>query len=205
GAHRWKLFHLSEDLGEKTDLASQEPEKVRELDALIDGFLADTGAVVPIPNPAFNPAAYYPENEGKPVPKTKPAAKKADPGDDPKLQGWKARGCKATVKEGILTVTATSDAPFLGVAPGAAGPGSITFRVRAGVGGAGKIEWIPSGQKAQSVPFTLKGGEWESPEVSIPAAGPLGILRIYLPAKDRPVELDWVHLISAKGKKAWEF
>ncbi len=43
GQHRWKLFNLRDDLGEQHDLASKFPERVQELDALIEAFLADTG------------------------------------------------------------------------------------------------------------------------------------------------------------------
>lgn len=77
GAHRWKLFNLQDDLSEKNDLATSQPDRVKELDGLIEKFLADTKAVIPVPNPAFNPAAYHPENEGKPTPKAKakPGAK----------------------------------------------------------------------------------------------------------------------------------
>ncbi|MEY4483854.1 MAG: hypothetical protein RL693_1306, partial [Verrucomicrobiota bacterium] len=77
GAHRWKLFNLQDDLSEKNDLAASQPDRVKELDALIEKFLADTKAVIPVPNPAFNPAVYHPENEGKPTPKAKakPGAK----------------------------------------------------------------------------------------------------------------------------------
>jgi hypothetical protein len=42
GAHRHLLFNLRDDLGEKNNLAAQKPELVRELDALIESFLADT-------------------------------------------------------------------------------------------------------------------------------------------------------------------
>jgi arylsulfatase A-like enzyme len=48
-----ELFNLKDDLGETTNLAANHPEKVKELDALIDGFVADTGALYPVPNPAF--------------------------------------------------------------------------------------------------------------------------------------------------------
>jgi arylsulfatase A-like enzyme len=67
GAHRHLLFNLTEDPGEKNNLAAQRPELVAELDALIESFLADTKAVVPIPNPAFDPAKYRPELEGVPT------------------------------------------------------------------------------------------------------------------------------------------
>ncbi len=64
GAHRYLLFNLDDDIGEKNDLASQNQDKVRELDALITRFLEDTKAVVPLPNPNFDLAQYDPELEG---------------------------------------------------------------------------------------------------------------------------------------------
>jgi hypothetical protein len=70
GGHRWKLFNLKDDLGEQNDLATKEPARVKAMDALIEKFLADTGAVQPVPNPAFSPAAYHPEDEGKAKPKS---------------------------------------------------------------------------------------------------------------------------------------
>ena len=64
GAHRYKLFNLKGDLGEKNDLSAQEPQRVKAMDALIEQFLVDTKAVLPIPNPRFDPALYHPELEG---------------------------------------------------------------------------------------------------------------------------------------------
>lgn len=61
GAHRYLLFNLRDDLGETRDLAAQEPVRVQELDARIEKFLTDTQAVVPIPNPKFDPAKYQPD------------------------------------------------------------------------------------------------------------------------------------------------
>jgi len=78
GAHRYFLFNLRDDLGERNNLAAQKPELVVELDSQISEFLDDSKAVVPIPNPAFDPKQYHPENEGKPKRKN-PAQKKPDP------------------------------------------------------------------------------------------------------------------------------
>jgi hypothetical protein len=71
GAHRHLLFNLRDDLGEKQNLAATNTAKVAELDALIQGFLDQTKAVVPVPNPAFDPSKYNPALEGKALPKTK--------------------------------------------------------------------------------------------------------------------------------------
>ncbi len=54
---RHELYHLDQDIGETNDLAAQRPDKVAELSALIDGFLRETGAVVPTPNPRYDPLA----------------------------------------------------------------------------------------------------------------------------------------------------
>jgi arylsulfatase A-like enzyme len=49
----FELFDLREDPGESRNLAGAMPEKVRELDRLIDDFVRDTGARPPQPNPAW--------------------------------------------------------------------------------------------------------------------------------------------------------
>ena len=49
-----ELYNLRDDLGESKNLAADLPEKVKELDALMDQFLADTGATYPRPNPDYS-------------------------------------------------------------------------------------------------------------------------------------------------------
>jgi arylsulfatase A-like enzyme len=51
----YELFNLKEDIGETKNLAATMPEKVKELDALIDAFVLETGAIYPQPNPAYRP------------------------------------------------------------------------------------------------------------------------------------------------------
>ncbi len=74
-AHRYFLFNLSEDLSEKNNVASKNPQLVAELDGLIEQFLERTQAVRPLPNPNFDASKYQPELEGKP-PTTKSKRKK---------------------------------------------------------------------------------------------------------------------------------
>ena len=214
GAHRWKLFNLREDIGEQNDLAAKEPERVKAMDALIGKFLADTNAVVPIPNPDFDPAKYHPEDEGKgkarepAKPDAKPKAAVAN-GDDPALQGWKARACTAAVKDGIVTVTGKGDAPFLGLAAGKfAGPTVVKFRARSASGGAGKVEHLPTpaaADKAKSVAFQLTAGDWQDVSVELPADGTLGIVRLYLPAQKEAVQIDWISIQSGAETRRSDF
>jgi hypothetical protein len=193
GTDQLELFNLRNDLGETRNLAVEKPEIVRELNALITKFLADTQAVIPIRNPNYKPA------DAK-----KPGARiAADP-----LGGWKARSCDTAVKGGIVTVTGKGDAPFLGVGAGMSGPAVMKFRARCAKDGAGRIEWIPPGSTqadAKSAPFTLAGGDWQEVTVNISTTGPLGILRIHLPAQKQSVEMDWIAVQSAGNPKRWEF
>lgn len=64
GAHAHRLYDLSADPGETTDLSAKQPERVRELDAKIEAFLQKTNAALPLPNPKFDPAKYQPEKIG---------------------------------------------------------------------------------------------------------------------------------------------
>ncbi len=113
GQHRYKLFNLLNDIGEQNNLASERPGLVMELDALIDGFLSDTNAVLPLPNPKFNAATYRPELEGK--------AKLKGGGGSPKKQlrgkpaaGWKPQGTtNLASNDGLLIVTSSGGDPHI--------------------------------------------------------------------------------------------
>ena len=52
----FQLYDLSNDIGESRNMADEYPERVKELDSLIDEFLKETRALVPKPNPAYEPA-----------------------------------------------------------------------------------------------------------------------------------------------------
>jgi arylsulfatase A-like enzyme len=57
---RAELYDLKSDLGETKNLAATEPDRVRELNGLLDGFLHDTHALIPAKNPQYNPNAKFP-------------------------------------------------------------------------------------------------------------------------------------------------
>lgn len=205
GSDRFELYDLKHDVGESKNLAAEKPELVRELNTLINGFLKDTEAVVPVRNPNYQSGASV-AVAGKKASTKAGLTTKSDAPD--LLQGWKARGCTATVKDGIVTVTGQGTAPFLGVGAGASGPATLKFRARSAVGGPGKVEWLPAAaasKDARSTPFSLAAGDWQEVTVSLPTAGPLGIVRLYLPAQQQSVDVDWVELKAADKSKRWEF
>ena len=54
---RYELYNLSTDLGEAHDLSATNPEKVRELTAVMEQFLTSVKVVRPRPNPRYDPQA----------------------------------------------------------------------------------------------------------------------------------------------------
>lgn len=63
-AHQYFLYNLKQDIGEVHNLATMYPEKVKELDNLIEKHLKDADAIVPVANNAFDLEKYHPEDIG---------------------------------------------------------------------------------------------------------------------------------------------
>ena len=64
--HGYELYNLKDDIGEHDNLAARHPEAVQALDALIARHLKDTGGIVPIPNPRYDPKARPSERKRRP-------------------------------------------------------------------------------------------------------------------------------------------
>ena len=73
GADRFELYNLKDDISETRNLASAHPALVREMEARISAHLKNTEALLPLPNPAYNPKA-------KPA-ASKPKPKRSNPGE----------------------------------------------------------------------------------------------------------------------------
>jgi arylsulfatase A-like enzyme len=188
-----ELYNLNEDLGETTNLAAKMPEKVAELETLMDGFIKETGALVPIPNPGYR----------EPV-----AASKQSP-----TTGLVPKQCELTLIDGVMRVTAIGKTPFLGTTQAKFdGPISLTIRLRAQQGGKGSFAWKTVAQETfpeegQVLDYTLLNEEgWQDVAVELPVAGTLGTLRIFLPAADAPVDVERIEISAGEGKvRRWVF
>jgi hypothetical protein len=56
------------------------------------------------------------------------------------------------------------------------------------------------------MPFSPAAGSWSELTADIPAqAGQTGILRLHLPAGDKPVEVDWIELAVGGKTRRWDF
>ena len=116
--HSYKLFNLESDIGEQINLAADNPAQVQELDMLISEFLKETNAVVPLPNPRFDPATYDPKMIGKAKVKSTGRPQRSD-SKKPQLKaepvaGWQSGGtCLVALKDGSLIVTSSGGDPHL--------------------------------------------------------------------------------------------
>ncbi len=183
-----ELYNLKEDIGETRNLAKQMPEKVKELNALIDQFIQRTEALVPRPNPAYRD--------------------RRDATD-----GLVPRNCKLIKLDGAIRVVGQGRAPFLGTARvNMSGPLRLTLTVRTTAGGTGRVHWKMRGQKTfpettQSVAYELRAGKtWQEVTIDLPLKDRPQIVRLYLPARKAPVELRSIRFQNRQGDtKVWDF
>ncbi|WP_346333717.1 sulfatase [Prosthecobacter sp. SYSU 5D2] len=202
GAHRHLLYDLNADLGEQNNLAAQKTELVTELGALIDGFLAETKAVLPVANPAFDPAKYRPELEGKQKPK---GAAKAPP--RAVVGGWQSsKQAQITVEKGALKVKSTGGDPWIAtqkLPAKAQGPFTVKLRLKSSAKGPGLIYFNRTAKepfhKDRSVPVAVKhDGQFHDYEVKLPAKT-IQAFRIDPAAGAGEIVLTQVELTDAAG------
>ncbi|MDB4730288.1 sulfatase-like hydrolase/transferase [bacterium] len=234
GQHQYRLYNLRDDIGENHNLAATQPEKLKELDQLIENYIANTKVVVPLPNPKFDPAKYVASLVGvqagglkmppsfqragqtKPAGKSKPTGKTA-----PKtILGWSGRNADATVINDLLHVSTNGKKPFITNAKmRVQGPAKFQVRIRTKANGNAKVQWRTENQATfptdgQIASLKVKGGDWRELSVPMPTEDQVVHLRFFLPSQKQPVEIDWIEVTSdgvdaeAVDKKAnerWDF
>jgi len=186
-AHRYELYNLKEDIGERRNLAGRHSERVRDLDALLDTFLADTGAVLPQPNPTYDPKAV--ESAG----------------------GWSVSGAaRVGLRWGVLQLRSfgsdavlTADAP-LGVKPGRH---VLELRMRSWSAGPARVEWSAAGKRTASATFEPRSdGLWHNYEVELPFSAAVDTVRFAPCTMQGTVQIAWIRLRDSAGNvvKEWD-
>lgn len=219
GQHRYKLFNLADDLGESKDLAAEYPDRVNELDALIEAFLADTAAVVPQPNPRFDPAKYQPGLEGKGVLKGSakpPAVPKNRPPGKP-VAGWRPSGqCRLSIVDNSLVVVSIGGDPHLSFSlPAAIDEDKLTlqFTMSSSARGSGQVFWheqgvTPAFFRDRSRSFdVVQDGQAHSYAVDFSPAAPVVAIRIDPAQGAGSISLSTIRLVAENGRVvySWDF
>lgn len=219
GQHRWKLFHLSDDIAEQRDMAAEHPEMVEEMDALIEAFLVRTNAVRPLPNPAFDPTQYDPTLEGKARLKgganatNKKAAKTSKnrarrPPAKP-VAGWQPAGtCELKVENGALVVISSGGDPHFSYDLPRTFPEKkmqLQFTMVSNSAGTGQIFWheqgvVPAFHRDRSVRFDVQhDGQPHDYAIEFSPANPILAIRIDPSAGPGRMRVSNVKLTDSSG------
>lgn len=186
-ANAYELYNLRDDISEKNNLAGRMPEKVKQLDKLIDGFLKDTDALIPVRNPAYS------------IP----------------VAGWKSsQDCNITVKEGTMLINSTGGDPYIycNDVPAQNRRMFAGFRMKINTSGNGMFFWADSKQKhfaaARRISFNIQhDGNWHDYSIEFTPDGPLSAIRIDPGTSSGQIEIGDIRLVRPNGEvlKQWTF
>lgn len=216
GQHRYKLFQLSDDLGEQNNVAAQFPDRVGQLDKLIEQHLEETNAVRPLPNPRFDPSKYDVSREGKATLKgSGKAARK--PNNSPRgkpVAGWQpGRTCRLSLADGVLVVDSTGRDPYLSyrlpVAIDKSSP-TLHFTMTSDSSGNGQVFWQEQGSgpfdAARSEIFDVRhDGKPHQYSVKLRTTHPLLAVRIDPSRAAGKIEIADVRLTTSDGETLFQW
>ena len=189
GGHRYELYNLAADIGERDNLADRHPELVRELDGLIARHLEETRALCPRLNPAYRPA----------------------------LAGWQAsKDAELDLAEGLLAVKSTGGDPFFHTDRVPAAQGSLLCRIRLrsdskgpaalywGTDAAGERHFHRSRMVAWQ---PVHDGTFREYEVPFAIQGALKSFRLDPSTAPGTLAFAWIRLFDGQGNllKDWDF
>jgi len=192
-SHRYELYNLVQDVGERNNLASKRPDLVKELDRLITEFLQRTQAVVPLPNPTYNREAKE------------------------SLRGWKAgRNGHATLnqeKDTLRIESCASDPMIMTANPMGLESGAYTFsfRMKSKASGNGQFFSRPETRgyvPGTGTPFAIQHDEaWQIYTISFKTNYPVHELRLDPAASEGVMQIEWLQLKRQDGQlvQEWTF
>ncbi|MGI9471205.1 MAG: sulfatase-like hydrolase/transferase, partial [Rubripirellula sp.] len=227
GSHEYRLYNLSEDIGENNNLAETHSAKLKELDKLIEDYIVETKVVVPLPNPNFDPSKFDPSKIG-----VQPGGLKMPPGfqgnakDERKtntnatvytksMLGWITKNAEASVEGESLRISPAGRQPFIANARlRVSGPVEVRLRIKSPKNGTVQLQWRTEGQESfpktgQRKSLELAGGDWQELSVPLDVKGSLVHLRIFPSGSKWISQIDWVEISSkdpnANHRKRFDF
>jgi len=187
---RFELYNLREDIGETRDRAVDEPARVEAMGAKLARHLAETHALLPRPNPAYDPALNV------------------------EIAGWRPlRDAGLRAGAGHAVILSRSGDPQIGTAfdPPVTGPLKVVVRMKSSSRGEGAVYWTHGSQryvKQRGTFFTpVHDGQWHDYALDLPAEGKVSGLRLDPSSGPGEIHLERIRLLYADGAelKAWSF
>lgn len=194
GQDQHALYHLDDDIGERTDLSAENPERVATMVSLLDQFIADTGAVFPGYNPDYDAESATLRHAG-----------------------WSAaQGAQLTKKDSHLNVQCVEDNSKVNLAVREpVEGGQLTLRVRMNSHdhpSAIHLRWAEKGVKPLYfrdrlvVTKPIPAGEWTTLDIPFAAKKPVTSFRIDFMRPPGRVEIESVELLRGeKIERTWRF
>ena len=207
GKHRYKLFNLANDIGEVNNLADKLPDRVEELDALIEQHLTETRAVRPLANPNFDLSKYDITEEGQAKRKTnartpkKPSSQRSSQ----PVAGWTAgRTCTLEESKSGLTINSSGNDPYLSrrlKKPLQAANFELQFTMVSNSSGNGQVFWQEQGagpfNRERSQVFDVKhDGQKHTYTIEFTTTDQLLAVRIDPSRGPGKIEISGIRLIS---------
>jgi hypothetical protein len=191
GGHRYELYNLAMDIGERNNLAASQPERVEAMDTLIEKFMRDTDAVIPVPNPVHDPAAFD------------------------SVSGWKSGGDgRISLSYGLFHLRSFGKDPQMTTAKPlklTEGRYTLEMRVRSWAGGEARFFWGGDGEEnggesSQAVGIKADG-LWHEYRTELDFTQSVNRLRFNPASTDGSVSIEWIRLLDRSGSVAaeWDF
>ena len=191
--HRYELYNLRDDVGERNNLAAQYPERARQMDGMIDVFLQNTKAVLPQPNRDYDPKDPY------------------------QCEGWKSVGYVLLHQRSAgLQVRSFGDDPMTIETAERffAQPQThvLEFRMRSlSASGPGRVYWTDAKEnfnETNAVEFkVMDDGLWHEHRLELPFSTLVSALRISPASTQGVVHFEWIRLRDLQGNviKEWDY
>ena len=181
----YELYNVSKDVGERNNVASQNPEVVKELDRRIEDFLVNTKAVVPERNPSY---------KGQGIQKAK---------------GWQSVGyVNLSAKPEGFQVRSFGETPMtiqtyekLNIKQGKY---TFKYKIRS-LSATGKTSLQWGSTKDVKVSKLTDAGLWEEKNIEFTAEGPIKELKFQIASSQGVTHIEWMKILDSEGKeiKSW--
>jgi len=191
-SHRYELYNLRDDVGERVNLAGQYPERVQQMDQMIEAFLNDTNAALPQLNPNYDPDFTYQSG------------------------GWQGVGyVHVEGKDAGLQVRSFGEDPMriqtagLDLVPG---DYALEFKLRSlSASGSGQVAWAETSNafdEANTREFNvIDDGLWHEYRLELQFSETVGALRMMPASTQGVVHIEWIRLKDSNDMLVteWEF